>query len=189
MQPLTPSRRVLFALSSVPLLGILGSALVESGVQPTSSVYNPLMLIGYVLSYFGIGAVFLLWAIYFRQHGRPEIGDAFVRGIFLVMVSFVGWSLVLKYLPVAISSVAIFEAVIVATATVGTGILIARSMGTGYSVFLSKQFGVTIGLTSLVAYVLYLIISHTVTVYTTALVIAFSIIVGRHLVPLIHPVA
>lgn len=189
MDSYTPSRGILLGFSVIPVLGILGSAVVEAGISPSAPAYGPLMLVGYLLSYVGVGAVFFLWAMHFRQNGRPAIGDAFVRGIFLVMVSFVGWSLVLKYLPISVSSVAVFEAIIVATAAAGTGLLIVWSTDAGVSVLLSKEFGVTIGITSLAIYVLYLIVSHTVTVYTVALALALSIIVGRHLVPLVAPAA
>lgn len=185
----TPSRRSLVGVSIIPVLGIALSWVVETGVSSGAEVYGPLMLIGYLLSYFGTGVVFFLWARFYRQRGRPAVGDSFVRGIFLVMASFVGWSLVLKYLSLTVSSVAILEALIVATATAGTGILILWATGRGSSILLSKSFGLTLGLASLVAYMLYLVVSKTVTVYTMAVAIVFSIIVGRHLVSVIIPAA
>ncbi len=182
-----PPRPLLLVLTLLPVAGIVLSAVIEATLRPSDPMYGGLMLIGYFLSYVGTGAVFFLWAIYYRRRGRTAVGDAFVRGIFLVMASFVGWSLILKYLPVTVPNVAIFETLIVTTAVVGTGLLIVRAAGGGYSLLLSKQFGLTLGLASLIAYVLYLAVTNNVSIYTMTATFIFMIIVGRHLIPVVFP--
>lgn len=120
-------RRFRWVFTVVPLFGIGLTAWIASQPTPPGGLDRGLLYVGFVAVILGEGAALLAWSRHFRANGNVQYGEALVRGMFTVLLAFVGWSVFFTSTAIWEPSLVGLEVLIVVSSVSLTAVLLLVS--------------------------------------------------------------
>jgi len=182
------TRRVCWGLAVLPVGGLGLTVFIESLGHAKTGPIRLLLYLGFLAVLVGSGAAFLAWGRYLSINGRPRVGMALERGVGIVFIAWIGWSLLLKLTQTSLHSLAVLEVLVLGTAIAGDAylavLLTQFNVATGEENPRPTVGGILTGTFLLVFAGLWQLLSHRWTVLSTATLVVALGVLGIQLVRL-----